>query len=102
MPEEIGGGVELRAPGTPSGGTSDHSSFVCRGVPAFFLRSESWDYATYTWHTDLDTFDKIAFDEVRNNARLVAMLAYLASEHPERLSRERAVEEWPSCRVPTR
>ena len=102
VPAELGSEIEMRSPGTPSGGTSDHSSFVCRGAPAFFLRSRSWDYGTYTWHTDLDTFDKIAFDEVRDNARLVAMLAYLASEHPEKLSRERAVQEWPTCRVPAR
>jgi carboxypeptidase Q len=102
VPQELAGEIELRAPGTPSRGGSDHSSFVCRGAPAFFLSSRSWDYGTYTWHTDLDTFDKIAFEEVRNNARLVAMLAYLAAEHPEKLSRNRAVEEWPACRVAER
>lgn len=102
VPAELGAEIELRAPGTPSTGGSDHSSFVCRGAPAFFLSSLSWDYGSYTWHTNLDTFDKIAFDEVENNARLVAMLAYLASEHPEKLSREPAVAEWPSCRVPAR
>lgn len=102
VPTELSERIELRAPGTPSRGGSDHSSFVCHGAPAFFLSSSSWDYGTYTWHTDLDTFDKVAFVEVQNNARLVAMLAYLASEHPERLSRERAVQEWPACRVPQR
>lgn len=102
MPDDLAEGIELISPGTPSGGTSDHSSFICRGAPAFFLRSGDWDYGTYTWHTDLDTFDKIALDEVRRNARFVAMLAYLASEHPEKLSRARAVEEWPECRVPQR
>ena len=102
VPPELGAEIELRAPGRPSTGGSDHSSFVCRGAPAFFLSSLSWDYGTYTWHTNLDTFDKIAFDEVEANARLVAMLAYMAAEHPEKLSREPAVEEWPECRVPVR
>lgn len=102
VPSEIAADIELRAPGTPSRGGSDHSSFVCRGAPAFFLSSLSWDYGTYTWHTNLDTLDKIAFDEVQANAELVAMLAYLAAEHPEKLSRERAVAEWPECRVPAR
>src|SRR5690606_4941402 len=92
VPEELGGEIELRAPGVPSGGSSDHASFVCYGAPAFFLSSLSWDYGTYTWHTNLDTYDKLALDEVQNNARLVAMLAYLASEHPEKFPRDRAVE----------
>lgn len=102
VPEELGGEIELRAPGVPSGGSSDHASFVCYGAPAFFLSSLSWDYGTYTWHTNLDTFDKLALDEVQNNARLVAMLAYLAAEHPEKFPRDRAVEEWPNCRIPAR
>lgn len=102
VPDVLSSGIELRAPGTPSRGGSDHSSFVCHGAPAFFLSSRSWDYGTYTWHTDLDTFDKLVLDEVRNNARLVAMLAYLASEHPERLSRERTPGNWPTCRTPQR
>lgn len=104
VPDELAGDIELRSPGTPSRGGSDHSSFVCYGAPAFFLSSRSWDYGTYTWHTDLDTFDKLVLEEVRNNARLVAMLAYLASESPERFPRERApaVSDLPACRVPDR
>jgi hypothetical protein len=105
VPAELSSDIELRGPGTPSRGGSDHSSFVCYGAPAFFLSSRSWDYGTYTWHTDRDTFDKLVMEEVRNNARLVAMLAYLASEAPERFPRERAptaVSNWPACRIPDR
>lgn len=106
VPSDLSAGIELSAPGSPSRGGSDHSSFVCYGAPAFFLSSLSWDYGTYTWHTDIDTYDKLVLDEVRDNAKLVAMLAYLASEHPEKLSRERARLEdsrgWPTCRVPDR
>jgi hypothetical protein len=39
--------------------------------------------------TNLDTFDKVILDDLRMNATLTAMLAYLASEEPERLSWER-------------
>ncbi|MGE5146856.1 MAG: FAD-dependent oxidoreductase, partial [Candidatus Eiseniibacteriota bacterium] len=41
------------------GGGSDNASFVCYGAPAFGLGATSWDYGTYTWHTNRDTFDKI-------------------------------------------
>jgi carboxypeptidase Q len=67
-------------PGMPGGGGTDHAAFVCAGAPAFNLGSNSWDYGTYTWHTNRDTYDKIVFDEIRNNATLTAMLVYLASE----------------------
>ena len=106
VPDELASGIELRSPGTPSRSGSDHSSFICHGAPAFFLSSRSWDYGTYTWHTDRDTFDKLVFEEVQNNAKLVAMLAYLASESPERFPRDRAPvaasNGWPACRVPDR
>ncbi len=83
----LGQGIELDDPGLPSAGSSDHSSFVCRGAPGFWLLSKSWDYGTYTWHTTRDTYDKVVFDEVRQNAMLIAMLAYLASEDPARVPR---------------
>jgi len=112
IPEEITRHITLVIPGTPGGGGSDYASFVCYGAPAFSLSSLSWDYSTYTWHTNRDTYDKIAFDDVRNNAVLTAMLAYLAAEDPERVPRERRVmptdprtgqpRDWPACRQPQR
>jgi hypothetical protein len=53
------------------------------------LQSNYPDYRQYTWHTNRDSYDKISFDDLRNNATLSAMLMYLASEDPVRLSRER-------------
>jgi hypothetical protein len=112
MPPEITKHIELALPGMPSGGGSDYASFICAGAPAFGLWSLSWDYFSYTWHTNRDTFDKIVFDEIKNNAVLVAMLAYLASEDPERVPRDRRVmpvdqetgegRSWPECREPRR
>ncbi len=91
LPEDIKEYVELRIPGEPGRGGSDYASFVCAGAPAFSLSSLSWDYGTYTWHTNRDTFDKLSFPDLSNNATLTAMLAYLASEEPDRLPRRRRV-----------
>ena len=107
IPREITANISLQIPGAPGGGGSDYASFICAGAPAFSLSSLSWDYGTYTWHTNRDTFDKIVMDDLRNNATLVAMLAYLASEEPDRLPRDRVIlppgrdgqsGEWPTCR----
>lgn len=108
IPPELSEIIELRVPGLPDDGRSDHASFVCHGVPAFRLASHEWDYRDYTWHTSRDTFDKIAFHELEGNAVLTAMLAYLASEEPELIPRDSrvmpAVDEdgeermpWPVC-----
>jgi hypothetical protein len=51
----------------------------------FGLGAAPWDYGTVTWHTERDTFDKVVFDDLKYNATLTAMLAYLASEDPARI-----------------
>jgi hypothetical protein len=84
VPPEITLHLRLGTPGEQVNGGSDHASFVCHGAPAFRLQSDYDEYRQYTWHTNRDTFDKIVFDDLRNNATLVAMLAYAASEDPER------------------
>jgi hypothetical protein len=60
-------------------------------VPAFRLQSAYDEYRQYTWHTNRDTYDKIVFDDLKENATLAAMLAYAASEDPERVPRDRAL-----------
>jgi carboxypeptidase Q len=112
IPEELVKEIKMTAPGVPSTGGSDHSAFLCAEVPAFMLGSRSWDYGIYTWHTNRDTYDKLVFDDLRRNATLIAMLAYLAAEEPERVSRERRTDlvntatgqvgAWPSCQPPAR
>jgi carboxypeptidase Q len=108
VPEDIKKHVETTFPGSPGGGGSDYASFVAAGAPAFSMSSLSWSYWNYTWHTNLDTYDKIVFDELKNNVALIAIMTYMASEDPEKSSRERAVlpisrrtgeqMEWPTPR----
>jgi carboxypeptidase Q len=75
--------------GPPGQGGSDDFSFYCAGAPAFTLGGVRWNYNAITWHTNLDSYDKVVFDELKSNATLVAMLVYLASEDPEKIGRER-------------
>ena len=119
IPSELTRGLTLTFPGSPAGGGSDHASVGCSGAPAFGLGALDWSYGTYTWHTQRDTYDKAVLDDLRQNAVLVAMLAYLASEDPETVSRDRrvfdrgtaspnaaggppAASTWPACQPPTR
>jgi hypothetical protein len=131
VPSEISQEIETDFPGVPiplfkkesngvmvrAGGSSDWRNFVSSGVPGFNLTSLDFSYGGkskyfYTWHTNRDTYDKIIFDDVRDNAILVAILTYLASEEDELMPRDRRVlpinpltgkrGEWPSLRVPNR
>ncbi|MCM4154862.1 M20/M25/M40 family metallo-hydrolase [Gramella sp. AN32] len=112
VPEEVTKHIETNFPGTPGRGGSDYASFVAAGVPAFNLSSLSWDYWNYTWHTNRDTYDKIVFDDVKNNVILTAVLAYMASEDEATTSREQIIlpvnrrsgeqMTWPEARDATR
>jgi carboxypeptidase Q len=82
------------APTGNPGGT-DGAVFACYGTPSFGMGAVPWNYGTYTWHTGRDTYDKVVFDDLKHNATLAAMLAYLASEDPEFISRERSPGQWP-------
>jgi hypothetical protein len=106
VPAEVAQHVELDLPGNPGGGGSDYASFVCYGAPGFSLGALSWDYGSHTWHTHRDTYDKLVFDDLKNNAVLTASLVYLASEDPEFVDRTRrsvitgrggGPGQWPTC-----
>ena len=112
VPRDITRHIETSFPGTPSGGGSDYASFVAVGAPAFSLSSLNWSYYNYTWHTNRDTYDKIVFDDVQNNAILTAIMAYMASEDPETTPGEKSIlpinprtgerMSWPTQRKATR
>lgn len=112
VPESIRSQIQTSFPGTPGSGGSDFASFVAAGAPGFSLSSLGWSYGTYTWHTNRDTYDKIVFDDVQSNAILTAILVYMASEDPEKTSREKSIlptdsrtgkaGEWPAQRAPNR
>jgi len=108
VPSEITGNFKsFSMPGTPAGGGSDNASVACYGAPGFGLGSLPWDYFSYTWHTNRDTYDKLVLSEVRNNATLTAMLAYQAAQDPNQIPRDRRVMPvssrtgeqmtWPEC-----
>ncbi|MEO5567524.1 MAG: M20/M25/M40 family metallo-hydrolase [Gemmatimonadaceae bacterium] len=82
------------APATTTGGT-DGSVFSCYATPSFGFGALGWNYNTYTWHTNRDSYDKIVFDDLKHNATLAAMMVYLASEDPQFIDRTRAPGAWP-------
>jgi carboxypeptidase Q len=107
LPSELTSSIRYTGVGMPGSGGTDHVSFVCAGAPGFNLGALGWDYGFTTWHTNRDTYDKVIVDDLRQNATLVAMLIYLASEDPNLMSRTRlnplpamangSSPAWPSC-----
>lgn len=79
--------------GNPGG--TDGAVFSCYATPSFGLGARDWNYFTYTWHTNRDTYDKVVMDDLKHNATLAAMLAYEASEDPEFITRQKSPGTWP-------
>jgi len=83
-----------RPTGNPGG--TDGAVFACYGTPSFGFGALGWNYGTYTWHTNRDTYDKVVFDDLKHNATLAALMAYHASEDPEFIARDKSPGEWPA------
>ncbi len=90
VPSKMKDSIKTSFPGAPGGGGSDFASFVAVGAPGFSLGALNWSYFNYTWHTNRDTYDKIVFDDLRNNAILTAILVYMACEDPATFPRDKA------------
>lgn len=82
VPNELTRYIRFQPTGGQATGGTDHAAFVCHKAPGHNLGALSWDYSQSTWHTDRDTFDKVVESDLKHNATLVAILAYLASEDP--------------------
>ena len=67
-------------------GGSDHRPFVARGVPGFNFDQEPRGY-DYTWHSQLDTWDHVVPDDVRQAATVMAATAYQLANLPALLPR---------------
>ena len=83
---------------TPTGnpGGTDGAVFACYATPSVGMGAVGWNYNSYTWHTNRDTYDKVVFDDLKHNATLAAMLAYLASEDPTFIDRTKSPGTWPA------
>lgn len=91
LPGEFTDSVRFAAPGGQINMGSDHTSFICRPAPAFRFQSHYDEYRQYTWHTNRDTYDKIVFDDLKQNATIAAMMVYAASEDPEKTPRDKSI-----------
>ena len=58
-----------------SGGT-DSTSFNAAGLPGIGLSQDPMEYGTHTWHTNLDTYERIVEDDVKKSAVAIAAAVY--------------------------
>jgi len=76
--------------GPRSVGSTDHSSFDAVGVPAFQFVQERYEYNSRTHHTNMDFYDRVQLDDLRQQATVAAVFAWLAATRDEMLPRKPA------------
>ena len=75
-PFKEGGLVGAIASRSRNLGGTDSTSFNHAGLPGISLGQDPIEYGTHTWHTNLDTYERILDDDVKKNAVTVATALY--------------------------
>jgi carboxypeptidase Q len=55
---------------------TDSTSFNQAGLPGISLAQDTIEYGTHTWHTNLDTYERILEDDVKRDAVVIASALY--------------------------
>jgi hypothetical protein len=73
-------------------GGTDSTSFNKAGLPGIGLSQDPIEYFTDTWHTDIDTYERIIEDDVKRSAIIVASALYELSMRDSMLPRFAAAD----------
>ena len=57
-------------------GGSDHTSFNEAGLPGIGVQQDPIEYNSHTWHTNLDTYERIIQDDAQQSAMVIAAALY--------------------------
>ena len=68
-------------------GGSDHTAFNQAGLPGIGMGQDPIEYGTHTWHTNLDTYERILEDDVKKDAMVVAWSVYQLAMRDDLLPR---------------
>ena len=69
------------------GSNSDHSTFNEAGLPGINVMQDPIEYDTATWHSNLDTYERIVEEDVIKSAIVVAATVYHLATRDEPLPR---------------
>jgi hypothetical protein len=80
-------------------GGSDNTSFNQAGLPGIGVQQDPVEYGSHTWHTNLDTYERIVEDDVKKSAAVIAAAVYALAMRDELLPRYKR-EEMPALPNP--
>ncbi len=86
-PFEDWGVFGAAASNAPVEGGSDDGAFAVAGLPGIGTQQDGIEYNSTTWHTDLDTYERIVPEDVMHNAVLTAAVVLGLANRDEMLPR---------------
>lgn len=84
--EDLGVMGAISTASRASGGT-DSTSFNAAGIAGIGMGTDPMEYNSHTWHTNLDTLERIVEDDVKKSAIVMASAAYHIAMRDEMLPR---------------
>ncbi len=88
----VGAGWTRSRPAKPT--SADVTVFTHHGLPAGGPGQDGLEYFNYTWHTNIDTYERILPEDVSRSATVLASVTFHLANRPERLPRWK-LEELP-------
>jgi carboxypeptidase Q len=70
-----------------TGGT-DHLAFDAVGIPGFQFIQDELEYDTRTHHTNMDTYDHLVADDLKQAATVIAAFIYNTAQRDEKIPRK--------------
>jgi carboxypeptidase Q len=74
-------------------GSTDHLSFDWAGIPGFQFIQDPIDYETRTHHSNMDSYDHLQIEDLKQAAIIVASFVYQTSIQKDMLPRKAPVKE---------
>lgn len=75
-----------------TGGT-DHLSFDAVGIPGFQFIQDPIEYWSRTHHTNMDTYERLVIDDLKQMAVIVASFVYNTAQRSEKIPRKTVISE---------
>jgi carboxypeptidase Q len=82
-------------------GGSDHSSFNAAGLTGISVGQDPIEYDSHTWHTNLDTYERVVESDAQQATIVIAAAVYHAATGEDRLPRFTKAEMPTPSRPPT-
>ncbi|HUU33554.1 MAG TPA: M20/M25/M40 family metallo-hydrolase [Vicinamibacterales bacterium] len=86
-PFEGNGVMGANATRSRARGGSDHTSFNEIGLPGISVGQDPIEYGTHTWHTNLDTYERIIESDAQMSAMAIASAVYHLAMRDDKLPR---------------